>query len=69
MVLEKTKRNSFIFGIFMTISFIILEKYYDYFITVINGIKIGTGISIILLLILFWGEKYVLKFISQMKKK
>lgn len=69
MVLEKTKRNSFIFGIFMTILFIILEKYYDYFITVINGIKIGTGISIILLLILFWGEKYVLKFIIQMKKK
>lgn len=69
MVLEKTKRNSFIFGIFMTILFITLEKYYDYFITVINGIKIGTGISIILLLILFWGEKYVLKFISQMKKK
>jgi len=69
MVLEKTKRNSFIFGIFMTILFITLEKYYDYFITVINGIEIGTGISIILLLILFWGEKYVLKFISQMKKK
>ena len=59
LVLEKNKRNSLVFGILMAVIVILLEKYYEHVISIINGVEIGTGIYGILVLIVVFGKECI----------
>ena len=69
LVLEKNKRNSLVFGILMAVIVILLEKYYEHVISIINGVEIGTGIYGILVLIVVFGKECILKIYMSIKEK
>ena len=68
-MLEKNKRNSLVFGILMAVIVILLEKYYEHVISIINGVEIGTGIYGILVLIVVFGKECILKIYMSIKEK
>ena len=69
LVLEKNKRNSLVFGILMAVIVILLEKYYEHVISIINGVEIGTGIYGILVLIVVLVKECILKIYMSIKEK
>ena len=69
LVLEKNKRNSLVFGILMAVIVILLEKYYEHVISIINGVEIGTGIYGILVLIVVFVKECILKIYMSIKEK
>ena len=53
----------------MAVIVILLEKYYEHVISIINGVEIGTGIYGILVLIVVFGKECILKIYMSIKEK